>query len=281
MYTSVWDGQILTHATTREGISILVDANNLRDIQKDLAGGVYGCKVRLGPILATGSRLGQALGRLVCQDGHRSYRTLHRILSARKGSSWRRSYFILSPIMEQRMNLGGTGTSLSSCKPISGSLRVYYGGCGSLGILGRLYLAVTSILARISVPSALTLRLRVLQSKQPANTMSQIPPTSTSESPTNFETILTAALEAYNEQMKKDLASHPLATQLQSCDSPSAILAVLRTQVQTFDQSQCAGEKWTRWLNPTVNVLYAFSVALSNGVGPVSCGMYRYSLSIV
>ena len=145
----------------------LVDANNLRDIQKDLAGGVYGCEVRLplGPILATGSRLGQALGRLVCQDGHR---TLHRILSARRGSSWRRSYFILSPIMEQRTNLGGTGTSLSSCKPISGSLRqalrVYYGGCGSLGILGRLYLAVTSILARISVPSALTLRLRVLQS---------------------------------------------------------------------------------------------------------------------
>ena len=142
MYTSVWDGQILTHATTREGISILVDANNLRDIQKDLAGGVYGCEVRLGPILATGSRLWQALGRLVCQDGHR---TLHRILSARKGSSWRRSYFILSPIMEQRTNLGGTGTSLSSCKPISGSLRVYYGGCGSLGILGRLYAAVTSI----------------------------------------------------------------------------------------------------------------------------------------
>ena len=135
------------------------------------------------------------------------------------------------------------------------------------------------LLARIPVPSALDLRLRVLHSNQPARIMSQIPPTSTS--PTNFETILTAALEAYNEQTKKDIASHPLATQLQSCDSPSAILAVLRTQVQTFDQSQCADEKWTRWLNPTVNVLYAFSAALGNGVGPVSCGMYSYSLSIV
>jgi hypothetical protein len=173
-------------------------------------------------------------------------------------------------------NLGGTGTSLSSCKPFSGSLRVYYGGCGSLGILGRLYVAV-ALLARINVPSALALRL--LQSNQPASTMSQIPPASTS--PTNFETILTAALEAYNEQTKKDIASHPLATQLQSCDSPSAILAVLRTQVQTFDQSQCADEKWTRWLDPTVNVLYSFSAALGNGVGLVSCRMCSYSLSIL
>jgi hypothetical protein len=138
-------------------------------------------------------------------------------------------------------NLGGTGTSLSSCKPFSGSLRVYYGGCGSLGILGRLYVAV-ALLARINVPSALAY----------------------------FETIITAALQAYNKQTKKDIASHPLATQLRSCESPSAILAVLRTQVQTFDQSQSADEKLTKWLDPTVNVLYAFSATLGNGVGLVS-----------
>ncbi|KAH9011780.1 hypothetical protein EDB84DRAFT_1569541 [Lactarius hengduanensis] len=55
-------------------------------------------------------------------------------------------------------------------------------------------------------------------------------------------------------------------TQLQSCDSPSAILAILRAQVQAFDQSQSADERLTRWLDPTVNVLYAFSATLGEGV---------------
>ncbi|KAH9012844.1 hypothetical protein EDB83DRAFT_323546 [Lactarius deliciosus] len=95
--------------------------------------------------------------------------------------------------------------------------------------------------------------------------MSQVPSTSTSSA--NFETIFIAALEAYKKHTKRDIASHPLAAQLQSCDSPSAILAVLRTQVQTFDRSQTADERWSKWLDPTVNVLYAFSVALGNGVG--------------
>ncbi|KAH9170741.1 hypothetical protein EDB89DRAFT_1251142 [Lactarius sanguifluus] len=95
--------------------------------------------------------------------------------------------------------------------------------------------------------------------------MSQVPSTSTSSA--NFETIFIAALEAYKKHTKRDIASHPLAAQLQSCGSPSAILAVLRTQVQTFDRSQTADERWSRWLDPTVNVLYAFSVALGNGAG--------------
>ncbi|KAI9430835.1 hypothetical protein H4582DRAFT_2133404, partial [Lactarius indigo] len=99
--------------------------------------------------------------------------------------------------------------------------------------------------------------------------MSQVPSTSTSTSSTNFETIFIAALEEYKKQTKRDIASHPLAAQLQSCDSPSAILAILRTQVQTFDRSQITDERWSKWLDPTVNVLYAFSVALGNGVGLV------------
>ena len=84
---------------------------------------------------------------------------------------------------------------------------------------------------------------------------------------TDFETIFTAALEAYTKQTKKNITSHPLATQLQSCDSPSAIIAMLRTQV---DQSQSGDEKWTKWLDPTVNVLYAFSLTLGNGAALVS-----------
>jgi hypothetical protein len=99
--------------------------------------------------------------------------------------------------------------------------------------------------------------------------MSQVPSTSTSS--TSFESIFSAALKAYKKDTKKDIVSHPLATQLGSCDSPSAILAILRTQVQTFDQSQGSDEKWTKWLDPTVNVLFAFSATLGNGAGVVNC----------
>ena len=98
-------------------------------------------------------------------------------------------------------------------------------------------------------------------------TMSQVLSSSTSS--ITFETIFAAALKTYNKQTKKDIVSHPLATQIQSCDSSSAILAVLRTQVQIFDQSQSADEKLTKWLDPTVNVLFAFSTTLGNGVGVV------------
>ena len=100
--------------------------------------------------------------------------------------------------------------------------------------------------------------------------MSQVPSSATSSTSTNFETIFTTALEAYKRQTKKDIASHPLAAQLKSCDSPGDILAVLRAQVQTSDKSQSADEKLTKWLDPTVNVLYTFSVILGDVVGMVS-----------
>ena len=96
--------------------------------------------------------------------------------------------------------------------------------------------------------------------------MSQVPPTAT-YSP-NFDTIYTAALDAYKKKTKKDIASHPLAAQLQSCDSSNAILTVLRAQVQANDKAQNTDEKWTKWLDPTVNVVSAFS-AVFNVAGPV------------
>ncbi|KAH9012826.1 hypothetical protein EDB83DRAFT_2233572, partial [Lactarius deliciosus] len=89
----------------------------------------------------------------------------------------------------------------------------------------------------------------------------------TATSPTSFATIFTAALNAYKQQTKRDLTSHPLSTRLQSCDSSSAILDMLRTQFRTFDRSQAANERWSKWLDPTVNVLYAFSVTLGSSVG--------------
>ncbi|KAI9431193.1 hypothetical protein H4582DRAFT_2063047 [Lactarius indigo] len=88
-------------------------------------------------------------------------------------------------------------------------------------------------------------------------------------SSTNFESIFTSAFQAYKKRTKKDTTSHPLAAQLQTCHSPDAILSVLQAQVQVFDQSRSADERLTKWLNPTVHVLYAFSATLGQGIGMV------------
>ncbi|KAI9438070.1 hypothetical protein H4582DRAFT_2076662 [Lactarius indigo] len=97
--------------------------------------------------------------------------------------------------------------------------------------------------------------------------MSRPPATATSSS--RFQAIFNGALQSYQKQTKQDLTTHPLASQLQSCDSTSAILAVLQDQVREFDQAHGGDERLTKWLIPTVNVLYAFSAALSEGVGLV------------
>ncbi|KAH8984864.1 hypothetical protein EDB92DRAFT_1465366 [Lactarius akahatsu] len=83
--------------------------------------------------------------------------------------------------------------------------------------------------------------------------------------PTHFQ----CRLEILPKADKKDLIAHPPASQLQSCDSTSAILVVLQHQVQEFDQAHSGDERLTKWLIPTVNVLYAFSAAVSEGVGMV------------
>jgi hypothetical protein len=91
-----------------------------------------------------------------------------------------------------------------------------------------------------------------------------------SSSSANFQSIFNASLQAYDNKTKNNLLNHPLATQLQSCDSPNAILTVLQDLVQQFDQRRTSDERLKNWLDPTVNVLYAFSATLGEGVGLVS-----------
>jgi len=97
--------------------------------------------------------------------------------------------------------------------------------------------------------------------------MSNVPSPSTSRS--NLDSIFNAALKTYKKKTGKDITSHPLATELQSCDSPDAILAVLRRQVPTTDQSQNSDETFSKYLIPTVNVLYTLSDTLGEGIGLV------------
>ena len=108
--------------------------------------------------------------------------------------------------------------------------------------------------ATVFKPSALTL-------------MSHTQSAATSSS--KFQLIINNALKAYEKRTKEDLVTHPLAAQLQTCRTPAAILPILQEQVQGLDKSQLGDERWSKWLDPTVNVLFAFSATIGAGASLV------------
>jgi hypothetical protein len=110
----------------------------------------------------------------------------------------------------------------------------------------------------------------LISHSSPRTIMSSQPVPSTSTSQPDFATIFNAALATYNRKTKKDLASHPLLPKLQSCNSPDAILAVLRQEIPTFSESENSDNGLTKWVMPTVRVLLAFSATIGQGVGLVS-----------
>ena len=86
----------------------------------------------------------------------------------------------------------------------------------------------------------------------------------------DFTSIFNSALDDYKNRTRQDLTSHPLLTALQDCNSPDAVLAVLREQIPLFGRPQNVDDRLTRWLVPTVNVLCGFSATVGEGVNLVS-----------
>ena len=110
--------------------------------------------------------------------------------------------------------------------------------------------------------------------------MSTLPVNSTPSSASNFQAIFVTAVKAYEKQTKKDLLAHPLACQLQACDSPASILAVLQGQVDDLDHVRESDERLTKWLDPTVNVFLTFSATISGGVSLVSMKFSRREYNV-
>ena len=114
--------------------------------------------------------------------------------------------------------------------------------------------------------------------------MSQTLTATTGTSTSNYQVIFDTALDVYKKKTKKDLRSHPLLPKLQTCNSPNAVLTVLHEQIPVLDQSHGASsisDRLTKWLNPTVNVLYAFSEAIGAGISLVSIRaseVYRFKV---
>ena len=121
-----------------------------------------------------------------------------------------------------------------------------------------------TFLMRVALLFPITHDSTILPSIPHSPLMSHTHPTSASSS--NFELIFNNALKTYKQRTNKDLLTHPLAGQLERCNSASGILAVLQEQVKELNQSQRQNETWMRWLDPTVKVLHAFSETLGKGV---------------
>ena len=102
--------------------------------------------------------------------------------------------------------------------------------------------------------------------------MSAVPSASTLHS--SFLSVFNAALENYKYRTKEDLLSHPLLPDLQSCDSPEAILAILREKIPAFSQSKNDDDGLSKWVAPTVNVLCSFSATLGGGIGVVGIRIF-------
>ena len=89
-------------------------------------------------------------------------------------------------------------------------------------------------------------------------------------SSSNYQSIFDSAVEAYKKKTKNDLRSHPLLPKLESCDSPDAVLTILKEQIPGFNQSRGTDNRLTTWLKPTINVIYTFSAMIGGGIGLVS-----------
>lgn len=83
-------------------------------------------------------------------------------------------------------------------------------------------------------------------------------------SSSNFQLVFNAALDAYEKNTKSTL------DKLQSCDSLPAIISEFEELVQQFDRRRKSDQSLTKWLNPTVRVLYAFTKPLGEIAGQVS-----------
>ena len=85
----------------------------------------------------------------------------------------------------------------------------------------------------------------------------------------NFTAIFNAAENEYQTLTGKSLRTHPFATQLETCQSPDAVLNLLRTQAQAFSKFREGDEK-LMWLDPTIHILSTFSDTLGKGISLVS-----------
>ena len=86
----------------------------------------------------------------------------------------------------------------------------------------------------------------------------------TSTSSSNFKSILDTALSEYKKKTGKELLDHPLATEVQQCDSVDAIKAIFQRQAEAFQQFRDGDRRLMKWINPVVDVLHKIYEEVGN-----------------
>ena len=86
------------------------------------------------------------------------------------------------------------------------------------------------------------------------------------------ESILEAALNEYKKSTGNDLQSHPLSTELQSCDSVDGILNILQRQANTVEKLRDRNRGIMKWVRSSVNILCSISATLRDGASLVRPG---------
>ena len=80
----------------------------------------------------------------------------------------------------------------------------------------------------------------------------------------HLHVLFDAALLEYEKQTGIALATHPLAGQLQNCDSVDSVTAVLCEQTQAFSEFR-GNDKVLKPLKKVVSILYKLSAAVNFG----------------
>jgi hypothetical protein len=82
-----------------------------------------------------------------------------------------------------------------------------------------------------------------------------------------FQLLFNAALQDYANQTGTKLAEHPLAKQLDNCDSEDSITSVLQEHARKFHEFRGEDGKIMKSLKCAVHVLYTLSASTALGEG--------------
>ena len=105
----------------------------------------------------------------------------------------------------------------------------------------------------------------------------------TTSTASNFHAILNAALKDYAKKTGRDLCDldHPLASKLDSCDSPDDILDIFQEQAREFDEFRKGDATLVQWLKPVVKVLHTLTTnevlgSSASSVNPATVTIIHY-----
>ena len=92
-----------------------------------------------------------------------------------------------------------------------------------------------------------------------------------STSSSSFQSLFIAALQDYGNQTGTKLDEHPIAKQLEKCETVDSITSVLQEQAREFREFRGEDGKVMKSLKSAIHVLYTLSTstALGEGIGLV------------